>query len=373
MQGIPPLKRRNGSSLAESELEQAEEFNGQFMEVFNKSEYTQVPLPNRSAPFLKEIHVSAEGVTKLLKGLNPSKALGPDELHPRVLKELASELGPMFAHLFQQSVDTGEIPKEWSLANICPLYKKGDRSLACNYLPVSLTCVSCKLLEHIVCSNIMAHLDEHKLLSDRQHAFRKKHSCETQLITVIDDWAKILDKGGQVDTFIFDFEKAFDTPSHELVKCKLYGYGIGGKTLKWIYSFLCDRQQRVMVNGVKSDWAPVLSGVLQGTVLGSLLFSLYINDITEDIDSELRLFADDCVCYREIKDTEDTVKLQEDIDGLGCWARSWGMRFRPVKCNIMQITRKQIKKINASYSRDHASPEFSGDVTSPSRRFRAKF
>ena len=89
----------------------------------------------------------------------------------------------------------------------------------------------------------MAHLDEHKLLSDRQHAFRKRHSCETQLITVINDWAKILDNGGQVDTFILDFEKAFDTPAHELLKCKLYGYGIGGKTLKWIDSFLCFRQQ----------------------------------------------------------------------------------------------------------------------------------
>ena len=105
-----------------------------------------------------------------------------------------------------------------------------------------------------------------------------------------------------------------------------------------------------MVTGVKSDWAPVLSGVPQGTVSGPLLFSLYINDITEDTDSELRLFADDCVCYREIKDVEDTVKLQEEIDSLGCWARSWGMRFQPVKCNIMQMTRKRIKKINASYS-----------------------
>ena len=159
----------------------------------------------------------------------------------------------------------------------------------------------------------MAHLDEHKLLSDRQHAFQKKHSCETQLITVIDDWAKILDEDRQADTFIMDFEKAFDTPPHELLKCKLYGYGIGGKTLKWIDSFPCDRQQCVMVNGVKSDWAPVLSGVPQDTVLGPLLFSLYINDITEDIDSELRLFADDCVCYRQIKDTEDTVKLQRRI------------------------------------------------------------
>ena len=93
-----------------------------------------------------------------------------------------------------------------------------------NYRPVSLTCVPCKLLEHIVCSNIMAHLDEYKLLSDRQHAFRKGHSCETQLTTVINDWAKILGNRGQVDIFILDFEKAFDTPPHELIKSKLFSY-----------------------------------------------------------------------------------------------------------------------------------------------------
>ena len=141
---------------------------------------------------MNDIVVSKDGVIKFLKGLNPSKALGPDELHPRVLKDLATELGPVFAYLFQQSTDTGKIPKEWSLANICPLFKKIDRSLACNYRPVSLTCVPCKLLEHIVCSNIMAHIDGYKLLSDRQHAFRKRHSCETQLTMVINDWAKIL-------------------------------------------------------------------------------------------------------------------------------------------------------------------------------------
>ena len=322
------------------DLEKAEEFNDQFTDVFSKNEHTQVPLLDRSAPFMNDIAVSKDRVIKLLKGLNPSKALGPDE-YPRVLKELATELGPVFVHLFQQSIDTGEIPKEWSLANICPLFKKSDRSLACNYRPVSLTCVPCKLLEHIVCSNIMAHLDEYKLLSDRQHAFRKGHSCETQLTTVINDWAKILDNRGQVDTFILDFEKAFDTSPHELLKSKLFSYGIGGKTLKWIDSFLCFRQQRVVVNGVKSDWAPVLSGVPQGTVLGPLLFSLYINDISSDIESEIRLFADDCVCYREIKDEKDTMKLQRDIDRLGSWARKWGMRFQPVKCNMMQLTRKR--------------------------------
>ena len=128
-----------------------------------------------------------DGVTKPLKGLNPSRALRPGELHPRVLKELAIELCPVFAHLFQQSIDTGEILREWSLANICPLFKKSDRLLACNYCPISLICVLCKLLEHIVCSNIKAHLDEYNLLSDRQHAFRKGHSCETQLTMVMND------------------------------------------------------------------------------------------------------------------------------------------------------------------------------------------
>ena len=253
--------------------------------------------------------------------MNPSKALGPGELYPRVLKELATELGPVSAHLFQQSIDTGEIPSEWFLANICALYMKSDRSLACNYRPITLTCIPCKLLEHTVCSNIMAHLDEHKLLSDKQHAFRKWHNCETQLTKVIDDWAKVLDNHGQVVPFILDFEKAFYTHPHELLKGKLFSYTIGGTTLKWINAFLCFRQQKVVVNGVKSDWAPVVSGVPQGTVLGPLLFSLYFNDISADIESEIRLFADDCVCYREIKEIEDTVKLQNNIDRLGRLAR----------------------------------------------------
>ena len=117
------------------------------------------------------------------------------------------------------------------------------------------------------------------------------------------------------------------------VKSKLFSDGIGSKALKWIDSFLCFRQQRGVVNWVKSDWAPVLSGVPQDTVLGPLLFSLYINDISSDVESEIRLFLM-TVCYREIKDEVDTVKLQSDIDRFGSWARNWGMRFQPVKCNM---------------------------------------
>ena len=100
------MKKRNGDGVAQSESEKAAEFNGQFTDVFTKSEYSQVPLLDRSAPFMEDIVVTKEGFTKLLKVLNPSKALGPDELHPRVLNELATELGPIFAHLFQQLIDS---------------------------------------------------------------------------------------------------------------------------------------------------------------------------------------------------------------------------------------------------------------------------
>ena len=118
----------------------------------------------------------------------------------------------------------------------------------------------------------------------------------------------------------------------------------------FFFFFFCFRKQRVVVNGVKYDWAPVLSGVPQGIVLSPLLFSVYINAISSGTESEIRLFADVCVCCHEIKDEEDTMKLQSDIDQLGSWARKWGMRFQPVKCNMMQLTRKRIKKIYASYT-----------------------
>ena len=160
----------------------------------------------------------------------------------------------------------------------------------------------------------------------------------------------ILDNQGQVDTFILDFEKAFDTPPHELLKANCSVMELVGRQLNGLMpSFAIDN---------KELWLMALNqtGLLlylvshRAPFLSPCCFSLHINDITSDIESEIRLFADNCVklCYREIN-VEDTVKLQKDIDRLGSWARKWGMRFQPVKCNMMQLTNKRTSKIQASY------------------------
>lgn len=147
------------------------------------------------------------------------------------------------------------------------------------------------------------------------------------------------DDNEQVDIAILDFSKAFDTVPHKRLLGKLEHYGIRGPILSWFNAFLTTRQQRVVVDGAKSLWSPVLSGVPQGTVAGPIMFLLHINDLPACVSSQVRLFADDCLLYRPITCTEDQLRLQRDLDILCDWASRWGMKFNPSKCAIMRIAR----------------------------------
>ena len=287
---------------------------------------------------MSDIIITTEGVAKLLHGLNPNKATGPDDIPARILQLAANELAPALQIIFQKSLDTGKLPLSWSQANIAPIFKKGDRSLAENYRPISLTSICCKILEHIIFTNIMNHFDCYTVLTDRQHGFRSKHSTESQLIITTQDLAQSLNKKLQVDMIILDFSKAFDTVPHNRLLNKLDRYGIRNKTHTWISNFLKYRKQRVVIGGEHSTWTQVMSCVPQGTVLGPLLFLTYINDLPNNINSSIRLFADDCVLYREIQNEIDSQELQKDLNSLMKWECDWQMNFNPKKCFVMRLT-----------------------------------
>ena len=181
-----------------------------------------------SLKVVSSIAVSNDGVLKQLNNLGIHKAAGPDEIPARLLKEYAQLIAPILTKTYQNSIDRGAIPKDWKKANVTLLFKKGDRSNASNYRPISLTCISCKILKHITCSKVMDHLQSLNLLSDAQHGFRRKRSCESQLILVINELAKSLNNGDQIDVILLDFQKAFDNVPHEKLLIKLQQYGITG-------------------------------------------------------------------------------------------------------------------------------------------------
>ena len=268
---------------------------------------------NHSLPPIAPLNITTEGVQKLLLGLNPGKASGPDQMTARLLKGLAIEVGPVLASIFRQSVSAGKLPSDWNRAWITPVFKKGDRSSPANYPPVSLTCIACKMLEHILCTHIRGHLDRHQALTPLNHGFRSQHSCETQLLLTTHDLLKERDRGKQVDVAVLDFSKAFDTVPHKRLMGKLEQFGICGEVHSWIAAFLMNRKQSVVVDGLRSEEADVLSGVPQGTVLGPLLFLLHINDLPDVIhpDTRCRLFADDCLLYRTIESPADQIILQQ--------------------------------------------------------------
>ena len=338
---VAPLRTEGGVLISDA-IGKANILNNQYASVFTKDNVGDVPSKGIStSPTLPDIIITEKGVLKMLKKLNPNKAAGPDKISPRVLKELAEPVCRPLTTLFQHSINTGTVPRQWKTACVSPVFKKGDRSSAANYRPVSLTAVCCKLCEHVIAKAIVQHLEQNNLLSDLQHGFRKKRSCESQLILFVDELAKSLCDGNQIDIAVMDFSKAFDVVPHKHLLYKLRYYGVCGNTLAWIESFLSHRSQTVVVDGESSETAPVTSGVPQGSVLGPILFLVFINDMPDCVESRCRLFADDSIIYRPVNSQADAEGLQKDLDALQKWETDWGMSFNPTKCNILHVSRKK--------------------------------
>jgi hypothetical protein len=199
----------------------------------------------------------------LLANLNPHKACGPDNINGRVLKELKDQFAPILTEFVFKSLETGETPKDWKHANVASAFKKGEQYKPVNYRPISLTYICCKLMEHIITSNIMSHLENIEILYNLQHGFRKARSCETQRIDFIQELAKSNNCNTQTDLIIMGFAKAFDKVPHCRLLYKLKFYGIQKDILNWNKAFLPDRTQTVVINGTSSTSVPVTSDVPQ--------------------------------------------------------------------------------------------------------------
>src|SRR6218665_2030398 len=268
-----PLKRDVGNEeVIVDDEDAAEVLNTYFSSVFTLEDLGNIPEPNQtclaSGNGLTQIIFTKENVVEQLKTLKTDKGPGIDDLHPKFLHEVREEIGEALALIFNKSMQTGDVPQEWRDALIVPLFKKGSRSDPCNYRPVSLTSVVCKVMERIVKDNVVEHLNEFNVIKGSQHGFTRGRSCLTNLLEFFDEVYERIDEGKPVDVIYLDFAKAFDKVPHKRLAKKLQACGIRGQALTWIQSWLSGRRQKVGISDKHSSWRTVLSGVPQGSVLG---------------------------------------------------------------------------------------------------------
>ena len=344
--GVPNLRKSPGSSdLTESDSEKAEVLNAFFSSVYNIEPPGEIPTIEQKTctSQWKDPIITEEIVRKKLRQLKIDKSQGPDNLHPRVLKELADSIAKPVYLLFTQSLTEKKLPSEWKVGHITPIYKKGSKQEPGNYRPVSLTCILAKVMEKFIRDSVMTFMQENSFFTDYQFGFISKRSTMLQMLRMMEDWNELLDNDESIDVAYMDFMKAFDKVPHRRLLGKLEAYGIQQPVLGWITDFLSERKQCVVVNGEQSTYKAVSSGIPQGSVLGPLLFVVYINDMPEviDKDSIVYLFADDTKLFRVVNNVADSALMQRDIDALKTWSDTWLMPFNKGKCSVMSLGKRE--------------------------------
>ena len=319
--------------------EKAELFNNYFYEQFSGPSNYNTDI-NFSNDQVFDIDFNRNRVHKHLSNINSNKASG---IHGKILKNCSESLAYPLLLLLKVSYNTGSLPKEWKLANVVPIHKKGSKDDIKNYRPISLTCLVMKLFERILKEELL--LRTSHLIDSRQHGFLNLKSCSSNMIRFTDNVVMSINDTHTLSTDVvyFDFSKAFYSVNHDLILDKLKNsYSIDGRLLKFLKNYLCEREQSVVLDGVKSSSKPVLSGVPQGSILVPLLFVLFINDLNEGIstDTHIALYADDTKIWRSIKNEADTAQLQRDINILNFWSLNNKMKFHPDKCKVVTIKHK---------------------------------
>ena len=285
------------------------------------------PLTNN---FLTDITFTHAQIAGIIQKLDSKKANGFDNISAAMLKVCPNEVARPLSLIFKKCLESGSFPSAWKHANVQPVHKKNSRQDKSNYRPISLLCICSKVYEKIVFDAMYKFFLTNNLLSPNQSGFRPGDSCINQLLAITSEIYNAFEKRQETRAAFLDISKAFDKVWHSGLIFKLKQNGISGNLLSMLESYLTDRKQRVILNGIESSWESISSGVPQGSVLGPLLFLIYINDLTDNISANIKLFADDSSLFIKVSNVETAHQtLVRDLDTITAWARLWKMKLNP--------------------------------------------
>ena len=306
-----------------------------------------LPLTNDQ---LTTLDIKEEDILKVIRNLKSNKAHGWDTISIRMLKICDVSITKPLTFLFKNCLSECVFPEIWKKANVVPIFKKGSRQDFKNYRPISLLPICGKIFERIIFNSIFNFIEERKLLSQNQSGFKPQDSCVHQLLSITNSIYSSFDCNPSLEVrgVFLDISKAFDKVWHDGLLLKIKSFGITGKLLKLMQSFLSNRFQRVVLNGQYSDWKNISAGVPQGSILGPLLFLIYINDLPNELQSDVKLFADDTCLFSVIKDKIDSAnELNSDLEKISNWAVQWKMSFNPdpsKQATELLFSRKRIQE-----------------------------
>ena len=331
----------NGNQeLVTDRKELADILQQQFSSVYSDPNCPDISDPTFTVPPIirsdSEVVLTRDCIEEAISEIKLDSAPGPDGIPAILLKKCAASLSDPIYLLWSESMSAGIVPNFYKMGYVSPLFKKGNKCEAGNYRPVTLTSHVIKVYERVLRKHMVDFLETNSLLTDKQHGFRSSRSCLTQMLDHFDDIYEGFTRGKDTDSIYLDYAKAFDKVDLKLLVSKLQRYGFHEKLIRWIKSFLSDREQVVVLNGVHSDIAKVISGVPQGTVLGPLFFILFINDLEQVVTSStVSFFADDTRVSKQIDCYADCLMLQEDLFSILDWSRRNNMKLHEQKFELL--------------------------------------
>jgi hypothetical protein len=291
-------------------------------------------------PELLEISLSVSEVQTAITNLDKGKAVGPDLIHNKVLFAAMNYIAQPLTNIFNRCLSESKFPSLWKVAHVNPIHKKGPKQLCNNYRPISLLSCVGKLLERCVHRHVYDFLRDNNFITPSQSGFIPGDSTINQLLCMYNDLCSSFDKGITTQAVYLDISKAFDRVWHRGLLSKLEAIGIRGTLLNWFCDYLSNRKQATVIKGEKSDLMSIPAGVPQGSVLGPLLFLVYINDIVTDIESVIKLFADDTSLSVALNNPDIRAEiLNHDLEKITNWAKRWKVTFNEGKTDLIHFTR----------------------------------